>query len=192
MPANTTLHEDKRFDFIDYSGQKLTGNEFFNCTFRGCNFSGSNLSGVDFIDCRFESCNCSLLSLEGTGLKGVSFKETKLTGIDFGRCSDFLFAVSFEDCPMDLCSFFRRKLKKTVFRNCSLKEADFEEADLSGAAFRNCDLLFASFVRTVLERADFRTAYNYALDPEINRLKKAKFSRDGIAGLLAKYDIDIE
>ncbi|WP_086936325.1 pentapeptide repeat-containing protein [Chamaesiphon minutus] len=58
--------------------------------------------------------------------------------------------------------------------------------------FENCDLTDAIFQYTILEKADFRTAYNYSIDPELNRIKKAKFSRSGIAGLLDKYDIDID
>jgi len=83
-------------------------------------------------------------------------------------------------------------MKKTNFIDCSLKEVDFAETDLTMAAFTNCDLSGASFMRTILEKADFRTAKNYALDPEINKIKKAKFSYLELAGLLAKYDIDIE
>ena len=58
--------------------------------------------------------------------------------------------------------------------------------------FDNCNLLQAIFDHTVLEKADFRTSYNYSIDPEINRMKKARFSISGISGLLDKYDIDIE
>lgn len=43
-----------------------------------------------------------------------------------------------------------------------------------------------------IEKVDFRTAFNYSMGPEINRIKKAKFSISGISGLLDKYDIDIE
>jgi hypothetical protein len=43
-----------------------------------------------------------------------------------------------------------------------------------------------------LEKVDFRTAVNYAFDPNSNKIKKAKFSLMGLAGLLSKYDIDIE
>ena len=43
--------------------------------------------------------------------------------------------------------------------------------------------------QTILEKADFRTAKNYSIDPEQNRLKKAKFSLSGVVGLLRKYDI---
>jgi hypothetical protein len=43
-----------------------------------------------------------------------------------------------------------------------------------------------------LAAVDFSTAYNYTIDPEFNPMKKAKFSTQGIPGLLQKYDIKIE
>ena len=83
-------------------------------------------------------------------------------------------------------------MKKTVFRDSLLVETDFAGADLSGATFDNCDLAHAVFENTILEKADLRTSYNYSIDPETNRIKKARFSVTGIAGLLEKYDIEIE
>ena len=80
-------------------------------------------------------------------------------------------------------------MKKTLFKNCQIHEADFTEADLSSATFDNCDLFKTLFDRSILEKADFRTAYNYSINPENNRMKKALFSTQGLAGLLHKYDI---
>jgi fluoroquinolone resistance protein len=93
---------------------------------------------------------------------------------------------------MDYCSFFRKKMKKTMFRDCSIKDADFTETDLSMASFTNCDLMNTVFTGTILEKTDFRTAKNYAFDPELNKIRKAKFSLAGIPGLLLKYNIDID
>ena len=64
-------------------------------------------------------------------------------------------------------------------------------ADLSGAVFADCDLNGAIFDRTVLEKADFSTARNYSIDPETNRIRRARFSISGLPGLLGRYDIDI-
>jgi hypothetical protein len=60
------------------------------------------------------------------------------------------------------------------------------------AVFAECDLSRAVFQAGILEKTDFRSAFNYTIDPELNKLKKAKFSRSGLAGLLEKYNIDIE
>ena len=82
--------------------------------------------------------------------------------------------------------------RKTIFRNSKLQETDFSECDLSNSMFDNCDFSGAIFDNTILEKADFCTSFNYLIDPETNRIKKARFSQAGIAGLLAKYDIEIE
>ena len=73
-----------------------------------------------------------------------------------------------------------------------MQEVDFTGCDLTASVFTNCDLLRATFDNTILEKADLRTAFNYAIDPERNKIKKAKFSVSGLHGLLAKYDITIE
>lgn len=89
-------------------------------------------------------------------------------------------------------SFYRTKIKKTVFKNSQLHEVDFTECDLTSSVFDNCDLKGATFENTIIEKADFRTSFNYSIDPQINRIKKARFSLTGIAGLLDKYDIEID
>jgi fluoroquinolone resistance protein len=72
-----------------------------------------------------------------------------------------------------------------------LQEADFTGSDLSGALFDNCDLQGALFENTNLEKTDLYSSYQYSIDPEKNRIRKARFSREGISGLLGKYDIEI-
>ena len=73
-----------------------------------------------------------------------------------------------------------------------MKEADFTETDLTGSVLDNCDLAKAVFDRTILTGADLRTSYNYSIDPDNNKIKKARFSVYGVSGLLGKYDIVIE
>jgi uncharacterized protein YjbI with pentapeptide repeats len=84
------------------------------------------------------------------------------------------------------------KLKGISFHNCSLLEVDFSEADLTSAFFDECDLLGAVFDNTILEKADLSKAYNYSIQPERNRIKKAKFSQSGLSGLLQHWGIDIK
>ena len=73
-----------------------------------------------------------------------------------------------------------------------LHEVDFSGTNLIESAFHNCDLNGSVFSRTILDKADFRTAYNYSIDPENSRVKKAKFSAVGALGLLDKYDLIIQ
>ena len=48
-----------------------------------------------------------------------------------------------------------------------------------------------SIYRTNLTEADFRTAQNFSIDPLENQLKKAKFSRENLEGLLEKLQLKI-
>lgn len=187
-----TNHSDKTFDKINYANKVITGREFEACTFTNCDFSGSNFSGNDFIDCRFENCNLSMMRVEYTGLKNVAFHNCKVMGVDFSACSEFLFSVSFSNCILDFVSFFRRKIRKTTFDGCSIKEANFTQSDLTGSSFSDCDLSQTVFDQTIVEKADFRTAINFSIDPETNKIKKAKFSLTGLPGLLDRYDIVVE
>jgi uncharacterized protein YjbI with pentapeptide repeats len=133
-----------------------------------------------------------MVSFVGTSLKTVYFKNCKLLGIHFNTCTDFLFQVSFQDCVLDYASFANKKMPKTNFIACSMKETGFINTQLSNAIFDNCNLDNAIFNDSQLAGADFRSAYNYKIDPEYNPMKKAKFSVQGIVGLLGKYDIKIE
>jgi len=187
-----TFYDNEEYSNINYSGLKVSQTEFDSCVFVNCDFSNADFSENDFIDCRFESCNFAVAKLNGSGLKNVYFNSCKLVGIDFEHCSDFLFAANFKNCVLDYSSFFGKKLKKAKFTDCSLKEVEFSSTDLSGAEFGNCDLSMAVFNQCNLEKCDFRTAHNYAFDPEANKMKKAKFSSSGLAGLLGKYNIEIE
>lgn len=183
-----TLIHDTTFD----KSNSLAIGEYENCIFNNCNFADSNLSGYKFIDCTFNGCDFSLATLNKTVFQDVVFNDCKMLGLQFDKCDGFGLSFSFDGCQLNHSSFFKTALRKTVFRNSQLEETYFAEADLTRAVFDNCDLRRAVFDQTILEKADFRTAYNYAIDPEINRIKKAKFSISGIPGLLGKYDIVIE
>jgi uncharacterized protein YjbI with pentapeptide repeats len=115
-----------------------------------------------------------------------------MLGLHFENCNPLGLSFALDNCNLSHSSFYKTKLKKTRFKDLKLHEADFTECDLSNSVFENCDLMRATFDKTILEKTDFRSSFNYSIDPERNRLKKAKFSLSGIAGLLDKYDIDID
>ncbi len=186
-----TYAEGQTFEKCNFTETPLAKGEYENCTFSQCDFSNADLSGCHFSDCHFTSCNLSMAKLAQTALKEVQFSGCKLLGLRFEACNPFLLAVAFDDCLLNFSSFCQLKLKKTKFKNSALQEVDFTETDLRGASFDQCDLTRAVFERTNLEGADFRTALHYSLDPEVNQLKKAKFSLGGVAGLLAKYGLEI-
>ena len=186
----TGIQEDETF--IKIKAQDIIAVQTFeNCTFSGCDFSNANFADKLFIDCRFGDCNLSLANVTNTGLQNISFKHSKLSGVNFTKSKDFLFEMHFENCILDNAVFFRKKNKKAIFKDCSMIETDFTEADLTDAKFENCNLHRAFFDRTILKNADFSAAYNFIIDPDNNEIKKAKFSVQGLPGLLAKYDIRI-
>ena len=186
------ITENRVFEKNSFSETGLPKGEYESCKFRNCDFPDGDLSGVIFIDCVFENCNLSLTKVRNTSFKTVRFISCKLLGLNFSDCNPFLLSLYFENCLMNLTSFYKLKLKGTCFKNCDLKETDFIESDLTLSVFDNCNFERAIFEGTIIEKADFRTSFNYSIDPVVNRIKKAKFSMNGLAGLLDKYDIQIE
>jgi fluoroquinolone resistance protein len=183
--------EAQIFENIDFTKNGLPAGEYDGCSFIVCNFADVNLSGIIFTDCSFTGCNLAMAKLGATAFRDTSFKDCKMLGLHFEHCKPINFTVSFDNCTLNLSCFYQHKMKSTVFKNCSLTEVDFTETDLSGAVFDNCNMANAVFENTILEKADFRTAYDYSIEPTQNKIKKAKFSMAGIAGLLRRYDIEI-
>ncbi len=186
------IHINKTFEKVNQIHQKINNREFDGCVFKNCDFSNSDFSNNTFMDCEFIDCNLSMMQMTNTSLKTVYFKNCKLLGIQFHTCDDFLFTVEFDDCVLDYASFANKKMPKTKFNSTSLKEVSFIGTNLTNASFENCNLDNAIFNDSQLASADFRSAYNYKIDPLFNPMKKAKFSTQGIPGLLDKYDIKIE
>ncbi len=180
---------DKVFDKLDGNLEPLPKAEYERCTFTGCQFQEADLKQQIFSGCTFIHCNLSLAKLNQASFRDTHFKDCKMLGLQFPNCNTFGMTFSFDHCVLDHASFYQLKLTKTRFRNCQLKDADFSESDFSNALFEQCDLTGATFDRTTLEKADFRTAFNYAINPEKNKIKKAKFSLPAVTGLLAHYDI---
>ncbi len=186
-----TYFEEMHFEGQDFTVKPLPVGEYENCRFTNCDFSNIILSGLDFSECTFENCNLAGATFSNTAFKDAQFKDCKLLGLHWENCNQFIFNVGFDNCNLHLSSFYKMKLKKTLFANCNMHEVDFAESDLTSAVFDNCDLAGAVFDATILEKTDFRTAYNYTINPDINRIKKTRFSKEGIIGLLSKYDIDV-
>jgi uncharacterized protein YjbI with pentapeptide repeats len=115
-----------------------------------------------------------------------------MLGLFFEHCNPFGLTVSFENCTLTHSSFHGVRLKKTTFKNSNLQNVDFTESDLSNAIFDNCDLTDAIFKSSVLERADFLSSFGYSIDPQINKIRRAKFPLSGLPGLLGKFDLDID
>ncbi len=186
------LLEDSIINGSELAVNALSHRTYSRCTFIACNLQQADLKGKVFEDCFFQKCDLSLAQVVHTSFRKVRFEHSKLLGLRFDQCHAFLLEVSFQHTVLDLANFHGLRLKKTVFDTCRLRETDLAAADLSGAIFKNCDLGAAVFDRTVLEGADLRTAQHYTIDPANNRMRKARFSREGLDGLLSSTGILIE
>lgn len=184
--------QDKTFDRTNLAEAPLIKGEYENCIFDHCDFSNNNLSGFRFIECEFTGCNLSLTAINMTTLTKIKFKDCKMLGLRFDSCYKLAISFTCDHCRLDHASFYKTSIQETVFKNSQLKQTDFAECNLTNAIFQHCDLAGAIFDHSILEKTDFRTAYNYSINPATNRIKKAKFSTSGIAGLLDQYDIVIE
>jgi fluoroquinolone resistance protein len=189
---NTISIENKTFQGCDFTNGGLLNGDYEKCIFRACDFSSFDLSQIRFVDCEFVRCNLSLVGLQKAVFRDIQFKESKMLGLHFENCIQIGLSFSFDNCNLSHSSFFKTKLHKTIFRQSQLHEVDFSECDLTSSLFDLCDLAGATFKHTIIEKSDFRTSFKYTIDPEINRLKKAKFSLPGALGLLARYGIEID
>ena len=176
----------------NFTEKTLEKGTYEGCSFEHCIFNSTDISTIQFLDCNFESCDLSLAIIKGTAFRDVKFKDCKMQGLHFEDCSQFLFDARFENCNLNHSTFYNLPMKNTFLKNCSCKEVDWSGADLTGATFDQTDLYFSKFDQTNLEKADLSTAYNFSIDPEKNKIKKAKFSIEGLAGLLGKYDLKIK
>lgn len=183
--------EDAFVDASQIRGAGLMAIEYSRCTFDGLDLKSTDLKGKVFVECIFRNCDLSLAGVVRTSWRGVRFENCKLLGLRFDQCHDFLLELAFDTCILDLSSFHGLRLRNTEFSNCRLRETDLSSADLSGASFVACDLGGAVFDRTVLEGADLRTGQHYSIDPANNKIRKARFSRVGLEGLLHSSGIII-
>jgi len=173
----------------DFSTERLL-KTYESVEFRSCNFT--DLSGINFTDCLFTSCNLSNAEVGKCKMQDIKFKDCKLIGINFFQTLDFGFAIEFENCLLDYASFAQKKMNKSAFKNCKLHGANFTQSDLSKITMENCDLLDAIFDYTNLSGIDFTTNLNFIIDPQLNQVKKTKFSAASLAGLLTRFEIIIE
>ena len=186
------FQDSQEFKNIDFSEGKLPTGDYEDCVFSGCIFTNCYLNGSNFGDCEFVDCDLSMVNLTGVTIRDIRFKRCKMLGVKFESCNKLLFSVQFEQCQLDFSTFHKLPLANTGFIECRLLEVDFTQANLKGAMFHQSDLSGAIFLQSNLEKSDFTSAVNFSIDPELNRMKKARFSLEGLSGLVGKYDLELD
>jgi len=184
--------EDQEFDQVGWEKGLIDAGDYEGCVFSDIRFEDADLTGFRFVDCKFIRCQFGDIHQPETVWSDVLFEECKLTGTHFTNAGKAIFSVGFSKSKLDMSSFYKCNLRKTVFTDCSMREVDFTDTDLKDASFINCDLADAKFENTDLQQADLRSAFNYRIHPEQNRIRKARFSWPAASGLLAAYGVKIE
>jgi fluoroquinolone resistance protein len=183
-------HEHQEFNNLDLKQSSLSQVEFNKCSFTRCNFSQSTLIECRFYDCTFRACDLSLVKLNGSYVRDSKFISCKLVGINWLEASK-QFSADFEDCMLNLSSFFGMNLKRRKIKGCVANEVDFSESNMTECDCSNTDFAKSTFSQTNLTKANFSGAKNYLIDFRTNNLTKTKFSLPEAISLLDVLDIII-
>lgn len=131
------------------------------------------------------------MKLEGCRFQDIKFIDCKIIGAEFFKCEKTFFSASFKNCLMQYCNFSDLNMKNSTFNGSKLKDSYFTNTLLNGANFNDVDLEGTIFHNCDLRKADFSSATQYDIDPQANKIKKAKFSLPDAIGLLRGFDITI-
>ncbi|WP_147818670.1 pentapeptide repeat-containing protein [Salidesulfovibrio onnuriiensis] len=164
---------------------------FYECVFRDCSFQSRRLSDCVFDECEFVRCNLSLVEMAGAVFTGATFTDCKLLGLNWSGTGGFL-SAAYTGCLMENNLFADMNLSRFRFTSCLLANSAFSNTKLRQAVFDDCDLAQCQFHQTDLTEADFRTARNYYMNAETNRLRKTRFSLPEAVSLLANLNIVLE
>lgn len=186
---------DDIFNRTHLQKQKIENKTFENCQFQDCDFTESLFHSCKFIDCTFKSSNLSNIKLNYSAFNDVTFDQCKLIGVNWTEAKwpniALTSPIKFYQCDLSHSSFYELKLTELVLQRSKAKQVDFRVADLSHSDFTQTDLEGSLFMHTNLSHADFTDAFNYAISPIDNKIKKAKFSLPDAMNLLQAFDIEI-
>ena len=190
-------YRGRRFARVVATGERYENVEFSDCNFDRCTFVQCVFYRCLFIQCKFSVCDLSGVQVPNSRFIDVSFKGSKLTGIDWTQVgesaiSKLLVSLDCDECVLNYSSFFGMDLTGRSITRCTAHETDFRDADLSGAVLTGTDFARALFHNTTLRNADLTGATNYAIDPTTNIVAKARFSLLEALSLLRGFEVVIE
>jgi fluoroquinolone resistance protein len=184
---------DQTFSNVECQRQEIRDKEFFHCTFVQGSFQETAFTRCRFSDCTFQGCDLSLIKVTDCGFTNTRFQDSQLIGVNWTEAAwsrtGFLNPIGFVRCAISYGTFMGLALKKLTLRGCVARDVDFSEANLTQADCTGTDFVDSRFWHTNLSKADFTGAINYAIDPTLNVVKKAKFSLPEAMSLLYSLDI---
>lgn len=187
----TNFYEEN-YKRIDFTSENFRNARYESCSFENCSFTQVNFIELTFEECDFINCDFTGAFLNETPLRDVTFTGCKMIGLNFENVSPFRLKIQFEDTMLDYASFHKLKLAGLKMVNCSLKGCDFSATQLKKSVFTNSILTDAQFNNTNLLDADFRSSKNYSINPSLNQVKGARFTVDGLMGLLEDFKIRVD
>lgn len=185
----------EEFKKLVHKNDLISRKEFSGCAFVKCAFNETVFQDCRFLDCTFTGCDLNLARLTGCSFANTQFKDSQVLGINWTETqwatSRIPFApVHFSGCVINYSIFMGLNLKKITLRKCSARDVSFEDANLTQADCAFTDFSNSRFLRTNLTEANFIGATNYDIAPNLNTLKKTKFSLPEAMSLL--YNLDIQ
>ena len=193
LAADPAEYEDQTFEGLSLPGAEIRAKEFAGCTFTGCSFLEARFRACRFVDCTFVRSDLSLCSLEECSFTTTEFIDSQIIGVNWTEASwpalGLFDAIGFERCAISHSTFIGLGLRRVKIVDCVAHDVDFAEANLSEAVCVGTDFQDSRFLRTDLSEADFTGARNYAISPNLNMLRKARFSLPEAMALL--YGLDI-
>ncbi len=192
---NSGQYLEASYEKLELSEDHYEDIEFEECQFLDCNFSQTAFRNCKFTNCEFVRCNLSLVDLSNTRLFGVTFKETKLIGVDWGKANwpvfHLDFKLEFHRCILNDSSFFGLTLNELVLVECKLHDADFREGNFTDSTMTFCDFTHTLFMRTNLKNVDFSESTGYAISVLENEVEGARFSRHEALSLLECLGVEL-
>ncbi|MBI9018428.1 MAG: pentapeptide repeat-containing protein [Phycisphaerae bacterium] len=166
--------------------------DFTDCVFDKCSFYESVFKDCRFENCIFKNCEMSGIKVTDSIFVEASFEFCKIIGVDWTTKATSVFSkLKFSDSNISYCSFVGLKLMEMETLRCRANDIDFSDCNLSNANFDGTDLAMTRFGNTNLTGANFSGAFNYAIDPRFNKVKRAVFSMPEAASLLDGFGIVI-
>ena len=188
---NATEFIDVTFEDLDLLAVDFTGKEFERCTFRRCKLPESRWIRARLEDCVFETCDLSRMMPRTMELHGVTFQDTRLSGVEFVELG-LLPIVTFNGCDLRYASFTNLRLRATAFVKCTMREVNFVDVDLTKADFTDTDLTGGTFQRCVLHECNLTRATSVFVDPQQNRVKGLRVSLEAAVTLAQSFGIVVE